>query len=122
MQKQRAEMLEALNTANEYCKRLYKGVGALAEELRTGRLDDTEEYMQTVINGINWVFEVYNATKELINEKCDIIKKDKVNEGIVELANAISSNNDEIIADKLDNVVAPFILDFQKSVEKVNEA
>lgn len=122
MQDNRAEQIEALNTAKDYCTRLYKGVNALADELRTGRLPDTEEYMKTVINGINWVFEVYNATKDLINEDCDYIDKDKVNAGAVELGKAVADNDDEKVADKLENVIAPFILDFQKAVDKVNEA
>lgn len=122
MQDNRTEQIEALNTAKDYCIRLYKGVNALADELRTGRLPDTEEYMKTVINGINWVFEVYNATKELINENCDYIDKDKVNAGAVELGKAVADNDDEKAADKLENVIAPFILDFQKAVDKVNEA
>ncbi len=122
MQDNRTEQIEALNTAKDYCIRLYKGVNALADELRTGRLPDTEEYMKTVINGINWVFEVYNATKDLINENCDYIDKDKVNAGAVELGKAVADNDDEKVADKLENVIAPFILDFQKAVDKVNEA
>lgn len=122
MQDNRTEQIEALNTARDYCIRLYKGVNALADELRTGRLPDTEEYMKTVINGINWVFEVYNATKDLINENCDYIDKDKVNAGAVELGKAVADNDDEKAADKLENVIAPFILDFQKAVDKVNEA
>lgn len=122
MQDNRTEQIEALNTAKDYCIRLYKGVNALADELRTGRLPDTEEYMKTVINGINWVFEVYNATKNLINENCDYIDKDKVNAGAVELGKAVADNDDEKVADKLENVIAPFILDFQKAVDKVNEA
>ncbi len=122
MQDNRTEQIEALNTAKDYCIRLYKGVNALADELRTGRLPDTEEYMKTVINGINWVFEVYNATKDLINENCDYIDKDKVNAGAVELGKAVADNDDEKAADKLENVIAPFILDFQKAVDKVNEA
>ena len=122
MQDNRTEQIEALNTAKDYCIRLYKGVNALADELRTGRLPDTEEYMKTVINGINWVFEVYNATKDLINENCDYIDKDKVNAGAVELGKAVADNDDEKAADKLENVIAPFILDFQKVVDKVNEA
>lgn len=122
MQDNRTEQIEALNTAKDYCTRLYKGVNALADELRTGRLPDTEEYMKTVINGINWVFEVYNATKDLINENCDYIDKDKVNAGAVELGKAVADNDDEKVADKLENVIAPFILDFQKAVDKVNEA
>lgn len=121
MQEQRAEMIEALDVANDYCTRLYKGVIALVDELRSGRLDDTEEYMKTVINGINWVFEVYNATKELIDETCNIIDKDEVNKGAAELAKAIGDNDDNMIADKLQNVIAPFIVDFQKSVDKVKE-
>lgn len=122
MQDNRTEQIEALNTAKDYCIRLYKGVNALADELRTGRLPDTEEYMKTVINGINWVFEVYNATKDLINENCDYIDKDKVNAGAVELGKAVADNDDEKAADKLENVIAPFILDFQKAVDKINEA
>lgn len=122
MQDNRTEQIEALNTAKDYCIRLYKGVNALADELRTGRLPDTEEYMKTVINEINWVFEVYNATKNLINENCDYIDKDKVNAGAVELGKAVADNDDEKVADKLENVIAPFILDFQKAVDKVNEA
>ena len=97
MQDNRAEQIEALNTAKDYCTRLYKGVNALADELRTGRLPDTEEYMKTVINGINWVFEVYNATKKLINENCDYIDKNKVNAGAVELGKAVADNDDEAL-------------------------
>lgn len=120
MQDNRAEQIEALDVAKDYSVRLHKGIETLVGELRGGRLPDTEEYLNTVLKGINWVFEVYNATRELINENGTVIDKDKVNAESIKLNDALKAKDDVAVADSLEKGIAPFLLDLQKAVEAIH--
>lgn len=111
------EKEEALVVAGEYCVKLQKGIITLLDELRTGRLFDTGVYMETILKGINWIFEVYNATKDMFDE--NTFDKDLVNKGVIELNDAINAGNDNAIADALENGILPFIKQFSEVTKSI---
>lgn len=116
----RTEKIEALKVAQEYCKRLEKGMTTLIAELRGGRLPDTSEYLDTVIKGLNWVIEVYNATRDVINENENMIDKDAVNEETVRLNMALKQNDDAAIAGIMESGIIPFVKNLQKAIEQID--
>ena len=119
MVENREEKLEALKVAADYCKRLEKGIETLTKELRGEKLPDTGEYLKTVVNGLNWIIEVYNATSDLVNEKENIIDKDTVNEQTTKLNTALKQNDDTLTADTLENGIVPFLKKLQNAAEQI---
>ena len=65
----------------------------LMEELNGHRQPDTDEYMKSTLNGLNWIVEVYNGTKDLINKDSVVINKEEVNKSVLAL-NAANNAND----------------------------
>lgn len=119
MQDNRAEQIEALGVAKDYCVKLQNGINNVVKELREGRLPDTTEYLNTILKGINWVFEVYNGTKEVIAESGVVIDKEKVNSEAARLSKSLKDKDDLAVADILENVIAPFLAGIQKAAEAV---
>lgn len=60
MEDQRREKVEALEVLVEFNGRLVKNIGILVKELSGNRLDDTDNFLQSIINAINWEIEVMN--------------------------------------------------------------
>ena len=56
------EVIEAVLTASEYCKKLERALGNVAFEFENGKADDTEDYAKSILEGVNWTIQVYNAT------------------------------------------------------------
>ena len=108
----RAEQIEAVITAADYCKRLVTAINNLIYEFENGRLEDTPQYAKDVLDGINWVIQVYNATKELFAETGVVVDEDRMNRDVVRLAAAYDNNDD---AEKA-AVLGGGILDFVNSV------
>lgn len=113
MQKQslKQQQLEALEELYHYSQKLIPAIETVSGELKGSRQEDTDEYLNTIINGINWIIEVLNRTMELVNEEEVIINKEKTNSGILKLGEAIKEKNDEKIADTLTVEVIPFLTD-----------
>lgn len=113
MQKQslKQQQLEALEELFHYSQKLIPAIETVSGELKGSRQEDTDEYLKTILNGINWMIEVLNRTMELVNEEEVIINKEQTNSGILKLGEAIKEKNDEKIADTLIVEVIPFLTD-----------
>ncbi|MGN6714452.1 molecular chaperone [Anaerocolumna jejuensis] len=104
------QQLDALEELYHYSQKLIPAIETVSKELAGERQDDTEEYLKSVLNGINWIIEVLNRTMELVNEEEIVIDKDKINEDILKLGEAIREKNDEKMAEVLKEKVLPFII------------
>lgn len=111
MQKQslKQQQLEALEELYHYTQKLIPAIETVSGELKGSRQEDTDDYIKSIINGINWTIEVLNRTMELVNEEEVIIDKQKVNSGILRLGEAIKEKDDEKIADTLTVEIIPFL-------------
>ena len=85
MEDQRREKVEALEVLVEFNGRLVKNIGILVKELSGNRLDDTDNFLQSIINAINWEIEVMNGTMDVLNEGQIRIDKDSFNQSAVAL-------------------------------------
>lgn len=104
------QQLDALEELYNYSQKLIPAIETVSKELAGERQDDTDEYLKSVLNGINWIIEVLNRTMELVNEEEIVIDKVKINEDILKLGEAIKEKNDEKIAEVLKEKVLPFII------------
>lgn len=118
MSDNRKEQMEALEVMSEFNERLVKNMEIIVKELSGERLDDTEKFLKSIVNAINWEIQVVNGTMEVLNE--DTIRVDKVtfNDSIVALSDAINEKDDGKMAAEFEKVI-PLFEQLGKSVQEV---
>lgn len=109
MENQREKQVEALKTGYEYTKRIQKGIATIIVELQEDKKEDTSEFLDQIMKGINWIIQVVNGTLSLINEKEVCISKDEINEIILSLNSALKIEDDLEIARILQEGILPFL-------------
>lgn len=105
MEDKRAEQIEALQTLAEYNQKVLKNIPILVRELKGERLDDTDKFLTAIVNAINWEVEVLNATLDIINEKEEKVSKEKVNDRILTLCDALKSKDDHAQAEAFEQLI-----------------
>lgn len=118
---QRKEILEAIEAAIQYNEKLMTNIPSVLFELKMEKREDTPEFLQQIINGINWIIEVVNATISVINEKEELVNKQSVNDAIVKLGAALKGKDDNEIADALEFAIMPALESLQAGMKKVAE-
>ncbi len=108
MEDNRAEQKEALETLVEFNERLLKNMGIVIKELSGERLDDTDKFLDSIINAINWEIQVMNGTMSLLNEGGEKIDKQNFNQKMLSLGAGIKEKEDAKIADALKELVPEF--------------
>ncbi len=108
MEEKRAEQKEALEVFCEYNGRFVKSVRTIIPELEGDRKDDTDEFLQGIVKGINWEIGILNGTLDFINEKEERVKKEEVNGTILKLSKAIEGKDDREIAECLKEALPMF--------------
>ena len=110
----RQEQIEALEVMAEFNERVLKNMRILIKELSGARLDDTNKFIQSIVDAMNWEIEVMNGTMTLLNEGKERINKEDFNAHVVAVANAINAKDDAMMAEAFTNVLPYF--------EKLGEA
>ena len=104
----RAEQKEALETLDEFNQRLVKNMNIIIKELEGERLDDTDKFLNGIVNAINWEVQVMNGTMGLLNDGRKRIDKEVFNKKILDLASAIEKNDDAKQAEAIQNLIPEF--------------
>lgn len=68
MEDNRKEQIEALEVLLEFNERLVKNMNIIVKELSGKRLDDTDKFLKSIVDAINWEIQVVNGTLEVIND------------------------------------------------------
>ena len=118
MEDKRTEQIEALQTLAEYNQKVLKNIPILVRELKGERLDDTDKFLTAIVNAINWEVEVLNATLDVINEKEEKVSKEKVNDKILALSDALKSQNENAQAEAFEQLV-PELEVIEKAINEV---
>lgn len=95
MENKREEEIEALEVLVDFNERLIKNMTIIVKELSGKRLDDTDKFLRSIVDAINWEIQVMNGTMELLNEDKERINKESFNSVIVSLGGAIAEKNDK---------------------------
>ena len=119
MDNSKDQQMEVLKTAMEYIDKLIPNMQIIICELRGKRQEDTDEFLNQILTGMNWVIETFNVTMDIINGDKMRIDKDQVNSRILELDKALKEKNDNRIADILETDVIPFLKLFKISAGEV---
>lgn len=115
----RREQLEALEALTDYSPRLIKAMKAVTEELKGNRQPDTDEYLKSIVDGINWEIEVLNGTMSLMNEKTVKIDKEGANEIFTEFSTVYQRKDDAGLALLLEEKVIPFFEELERIAKSV---
>lgn len=108
MKTNRLEQSEALETLTRFNDRLLKNLPTITEELSGKRQPDTDTYLKSIIDAINWEVTVMNATSDLLAEGKTIIDREGFNQSILALNTALSSGTDSDTAAAFRNLIPYF--------------
>ena len=118
MEDKRTEQIEALQTLAEYNEKVLKNIPILVRELRGARLEDTDKFLQGVINAVNWEVEVLNATMDVINENQERVSKETVNQKIMSLSDALRTKDELAQAEAFEQLL-PELENIGKAIGEV---
>lgn len=108
MEDNRAEQKEALETLVDFNDRLLKNMNIIVKELSGERLEDTDKFLQGIINAINWEIQVVNGTMSMLNEEKQRIDKEIFNERILALGSAVNEKEDAKMVEAIKNLIPEF--------------
>jgi hypothetical protein len=100
MEELEIQQVEALKAASSYCTRLSVAIKQLITEYSKGERPDTDQYMKSILNGLNWVFQVFRSTEGIVNKDEVHIDKNQVNQYVLKLntANKQKDNTERVAA------------------------
>ncbi len=90
--------------------RLLKNLGILVKELSGRRLDDTDNFLKSIIEAMNWEIQAMNGTMELLNEGHERINKQEFNSCVTAVSDAVLSGDDSRMAEAFKGVIPCFEL------------
>ncbi len=67
MEDNRKEQIEALEVLLEFNERLIRNMNIIVKELSGKRLDDTDKFLKSIVNALNWEIHVVNGTMDVLN-------------------------------------------------------
>lgn len=113
------EYVEAYKMVLDYITKVKNGIETVCKELNGNRQPDTDAYLRKVIEGINWIIEVYNASKEFLADNGFSIDKEGVNAICIEFSKAYKEKNDAKMSEVLSGALLTFITSFENIAAKV---
>lgn len=108
MESNKSEQLEALETLCQVNDRLLKNLPTIIDELSGERQSDTDKYLTSVVDTINWEITVLNATAALLEEEGAAFDKECFNQSVNTLGAALSAKKDAEIAEALQGLIPHF--------------
>ena len=106
MEDNRREEKEALKVLTEYSPKLLKSMRNVMEELHGNRQPDTDEYLLSIIKGMNWEIQVLNGTMDYLNETGQLIEA--ANALFVNFSKIYQEKDDEKLAEVFEKDMIPF--------------
>ena len=118
MEELRIQQIEALDMAEEYIGKLIHATQTVTEELKGEALEDSKEYVLTIIQGINWTLQVLNRTIDVLNENELLIDKESVNTRMNHFSAVFETQDMDAIAQAFESDVYSFLTEFKAAIEK----
>ncbi|KGM92776.1 hypothetical protein Z968_13205 [Clostridium novyi A str. 4552] len=107
------EKIEALVTANEYLNNLEEGIHQVVEAFQQEDENKGCSLIPLVADGIKWVVDVINLTRDVQKENIDISEIDEKLEEVVE---AIENEDYILVGDLFEYEVLPIIQYVHKQI------
>lgn len=103
------EQKEAMQEASSYLERLIPVAKELLTEFQEEIKEDSYEYLNLVIDGLNWIIELYNSTMDVINEAEDQVDTSEMDRAMKRFGSAVAAQDKVIVAEELEQNVIPFL-------------
>ena len=113
------QQMDLLESVVEYAPKAIGELKKLSVEFYGLKQDDSDEYLDFVLENSNWLIQALNATMPLLNEEKQRIDKERADRAVLELNEALSSQVDARIADALDKGLIPVLEEFLRAAEEV---
>ena len=104
MEDNRQEQIEALEILIEFNEKLVHNLPILVKELSGERLDDTDQFLKSVLDAMNWEIGVMNGTLSLLNEDEERINKEEFNKCVIAISDAYKAKDDAKLAEAIQAV------------------
>ena len=108
MEDNRKEQVEALETLTEFNDRLVNNMQIIVKYLFVNRLEDTDKFLKSILDAINWEIQVVNGTMEVLNEGKERVNKETFNDAVVALSNAVNAKDDAKMAQAFTAIIPVF--------------
>lgn len=119
MEKINQQKIDALSMASEYMDKLIPSMETVVSEIKGEMKDDTVDFLMQIIDGFNFILEVYNATEDVINGEEVLINNDALEETISSLSNGFSKKDYAKIAEDLEAAIVPFLKVYNEAAKKL---
>ncbi|MGN0318151.1 MAG: hypothetical protein ACI4E1_09510 [Lachnospira sp.] len=116
MSNEQLEQVEALQQAGPMMERVIGAINRVIYEYSGEKLPDTEEYMHSVLQGLEWVFAVYRGTKSLIDANDSRINQEEVNSYVFRLNAANKAQDDSERAEAFKGILK-FVEEFKREAD-----
>ena len=120
MEDLREQQKEALLTARDYIGKLLDAVDVVGVELSGEEQEDTKEYLDTILKGVNWTIEVLKRTIDYVNENEELIQKESVNDRMLHFSSVYESSNREALNEALHSDIKTYLAEFLFAIDTRN--
>ncbi len=110
----RVEEKEALQALVDYSPKLIRGMQGVSDELAGDWKPDTEEYLLSVIKGMNWELQVLNGTLDYLNEEEQLLDKEKYNEALKRFNESYQNKDYEALSENLRSEVITLFVELEE--------
>lgn len=93
------QQIDVLKEAVPYSEKLTGAIEKVSEELSGVPFPETHDAVNVIIEGLNWLFEVYNGTKDII--EAGAVDEAEANSGVKELSEAVKADDDVAVSKAL---------------------
>ena len=100
------EQIEVLSTANEYMENLKSGINRLVDYIQGGEEQSGIELIPDIADGIGWIIDVVNLTRESQKENIDI---SMIDEKLSEVVEAIENEDYILVGDLFNYEILPIL-------------
>lgn len=110
---------ETLEELVIYSDKLIPALELIIIELKSDMREDSEDFLNQVIIGINWEIEVYNQCISLFNKMENGIDKKMMISAVQHLGEVLSSGDQEEIANCFEDDFLPFLNQLRIAAELI---
>ena len=107
---------DVYETVADYLPKLIRTANLVAGEFLEGEQEDTRDLFDQVVEGINWVLDVYNHSPLALYRGQGRGEKAQLEQMIQRLSQAISRNNKSEMANSLSEDMIPFLQAFHEEI------
>lgn len=115
----REQQLEALRDAADYMDRLIPAMEEVISEINGEMKDDTVDFLHQIVDGLNFMIETYNVTKDIVNADAPLINDDIFEECVGRMSEGFKRSDYKAIAKELESSILPFLFVFREASRRV---